>query len=123
MEILGKRCDLLIFDEGHRLKNKKSKIFLKLKQFPCSKRILLTGTPLQNNLAELYTCLSIVNPTLFESENIFLNVFQKPIISGMAKNSTKEQKEVALARTKELAARIKGFSLRRNADVLERYLP
>lgn len=65
MDSLRDCCDLLLFDEGHRLKNKKSKIVNKLRLFPCRKRILLTGTPLQNNLDELYTCISIVNPTVF----------------------------------------------------------
>jgi SNF2 family DNA or RNA helicase len=49
-EVLSKKCDFLIFDEGHRLKNKKSKLFKKLQTFKCKKRLLLTGTPLQNNL-------------------------------------------------------------------------
>lgn len=49
-EALSKKCELLIFDEGHRLKNKKSKFFKKIQSFKCKKRILLTGTPLQNNL-------------------------------------------------------------------------
>lgn len=49
-EALSKKSDLLIFDEGHRLKNKKSKFIKKIQTFKCKKRILLTGTPLQNNL-------------------------------------------------------------------------
>jgi chromodomain-helicase-DNA-binding protein 4 len=50
MEKISGKCDLIIFDEGHRMKNKKSKLLLKLKSFKCEKRILLTGTPIQNNL-------------------------------------------------------------------------
>lgn len=64
-DALSKKCELLIFDEGHRLKNKKSKFFKKIQSFKCKKRILLTGTPLQNNLNELYTCIAIVNPYFF----------------------------------------------------------
>jgi SNF2 family DNA or RNA helicase len=64
-EELSKKCQLLVFDEGHRLKNKKSKFFKKIQNFKCKKRILLTGTPLQNNLDELYTCIAIVNPLFF----------------------------------------------------------
>ena len=40
----------MIFAEGKKKKNKKSKLMLKLKTFRCDKRILLTGTPIQNNL-------------------------------------------------------------------------
>lgn len=79
---------MLIFDEGHRLKNKKSKLFLKIVSFKCRKRILLTGTPIQNNLDELYTCISVVNPLIFGNEKIFKNVFQKVILEGMAKNAS-----------------------------------
>lgn len=50
MEKLSGKSDLIIFDEGHRMKNKKSKLLLKLRTFKCDKRILLTGTPIQNNL-------------------------------------------------------------------------
>ena len=61
----NKKCDLMIFDEGHRLKNKNSKLLKKIKMAKCKKRVLLTGTPLQNNLGELYTCISLVNPIFF----------------------------------------------------------
>ncbi len=108
----------MIFDEGHRLKNKKSKLFRKIQGSKCKKRILLTGTPIQNNLDELYTCISLVNPSFFESESVFKNVFQKPIIFGMAKTASRELRTLALSRTAELADLIKEFSLRRKADVL-----
>lgn len=50
IDILEKKCDLIVFDEGHRLKNKNSKSYKKILNFSCRKRVLLTGTPLQNNL-------------------------------------------------------------------------
>lgn len=50
IEKISGKCDMIIFDEGHRMKNKKSKLLLKMKVFKCEKRILLTGTPIQNNL-------------------------------------------------------------------------
>ena len=64
-EKLSAKCDLMVFDEGHRLKNKKSKMFKKILAFKCKKRVLLTGTPIQNNLEELYTCIMLVNPSFF----------------------------------------------------------
>lgn len=88
MDLLSGRCDLIVFDEGHRLKNKKSKLILKMKVFRCPKRILLTGTPIQNNLDELYTCVSLINPQLFTSESLFKNIFEKPILLGMSKKAT-----------------------------------
>jgi SNF2 family DNA or RNA helicase len=88
MERLSGRCDLLIFDEGHRMKNRKSKLLLKLKAFRCDRRILLTGTLIQNNLTELFTCISIINPKVFGSETVFRNVFQRPILEGLGKKAT-----------------------------------
>lgn len=86
---------MIIFDEGHRMKNKKSKLLLKLKAFKCEKRILLTGTPIQNNLEELYTCISIINPRMFGNETLFKNVFMKPILEGLGKKATLQQKQLA----------------------------
>lgn len=82
-------------------------MFKKILTFKCKKRILLTGTPIQNNLQELYTCIMLVNPSFFESESVFKNVFQKVILSGMAKYASKEQRALAMSRTSELANLIK----------------
>ena len=67
MDKLSGKIDMVIFDEGHRLKNKKTKLLIKLKTFRCEKRIVLSGTPIQNNLEELFVCLSIVYPKMFQN--------------------------------------------------------
>jgi DNA repair and recombination protein RAD54B len=74
-EILSKNIDLLICDEGHRLKNTKIKIFRTLNSFRTKKRILVTGTPLQNNLEELFACVTFVNPLIFPSEFKFKKIY------------------------------------------------
>ena len=51
---MNEKCDLLIFDEGHRLKNKKIKMVSVIEMFPCQRRIILTGTPLQNSIDEFF---------------------------------------------------------------------
>ena len=73
--LLKNKIDLLICDEGHRLKNTNIKLFRVLNGFKTSKRILMTGTPLQNNLEELFACISFVNPVLFPSEQKFKQIF------------------------------------------------
>ena len=67
MDKLSGKIDMIIFDEGHRLKNKKTKLLIKLKSFRCERRIVLSGTPIQNNLEELFACLSIVYPKMFQN--------------------------------------------------------
>lgn len=52
----------LAVDEGHRLKNKDCKLLRELKTFRVSNRLLLSGTPLQNNLSELWSLLNFILP-------------------------------------------------------------
>lgn len=54
--------DLLICDEGHRLKNMNVKISAQLMQITCKRRIIVTGTPIQNDLQEFYSIINFVNP-------------------------------------------------------------
>ncbi|KAI8069985.1 SNF2 family N-terminal domain-containing protein [Gongronella butleri] len=60
-----------VFDEAHRLKNKQSKVGEILKMFKIDHKLLLTGTPLQNNLDELYSLLSFMQPDVFNDEKQF----------------------------------------------------
>lgn len=53
---------LLICDEGHRLKNNQIRIYASLSQLQIKRRILLTGTPVQNNLQEFFALVDFVNP-------------------------------------------------------------
>ncbi|KAG5564161.1 hypothetical protein RHGRI_000375 [Rhododendron griersonianum] len=57
----------IVVDEGHRLKNSKCKLFKELKLLPVENKLLLTGTPLHNNLAELWSLLNFILPDIFSS--------------------------------------------------------
>ena len=66
-EILSKiDWSVLVVDEGHRLKNSNTQLFRCLAEFDIDQRILLTGTPIQNNLEELYSLLCFIQPNLFK---------------------------------------------------------
>lgn len=65
-----------IFDEAHRLKNSNSKAFLALKSLNFSHKVLLSGTPLQNNLTELWSLLNFISPAVFNSIQNFLEEFK-----------------------------------------------
>lgn len=58
--------EVVVVDEGHRLKNSESLLHKALLQCPARCRVLLTGTPIQNNLAEMYNLLSFVSPDTFD---------------------------------------------------------
>ncbi|KAL9259041.1 CHROMATIN REMODELING 4-like protein [Drosera capensis] len=68
--------EVLVVDEGHRLKNSGSKLFSALNTFSFQQRVLLTGTPLQNNLGELYNLLNFLQPTSFPSLSSFEEKFE-----------------------------------------------
>jgi len=65
----------LIVDEGHRLKNKKCKFLKELKRLNVESKLILTGTPLQNNLGELWSLLNFILPEIFSNDEIFQSFF------------------------------------------------
>ena len=61
----------VIVDEGHRLKNEKSQLSDKIRGIPTLSRIILTGTPLQNNLRELWALLHFLIPEVHHTTAVF----------------------------------------------------
>ncbi|KAG1665916.1 hypothetical protein FOA52_004505 [Chlamydomonas sp. UWO 241] len=61
--------EVMVVDEGHRLKNNKSRLFVELQELTAHFKVLLTGTPLQNNLTELYMLLHFLEPEKFKQED------------------------------------------------------
>ena len=106
---------LCVLDEGHALKKADSSRFMRLSQLDVSQRLLLTGTPVQNNLAELLTMLSFVLPSVFPlSLPAAFQEAERARVGGKRKEKEAAAPEVARAR-RMLAP----FVLRRKkADVL-----
>lgn len=74
------RFDACVYDEGHQLKNSESKKYKDLMRMRVQWRLLLTGTPLQNNLQELVSLLSFILPTIFENAKEDLRmIFKVPV--------------------------------------------
>ncbi|KAG0241621.1 hypothetical protein BGW41_005637 [Actinomortierella wolfii] len=65
----------IVVDEGHRLKNLNCKLIRELKTYHSANRLLLTGTPLQNNLSELWSLLNFLLPDIFDDLEIFQEWF------------------------------------------------
>ncbi|OMJ68517.1 hypothetical protein SteCoe_34011 [Stentor coeruleus] len=99
---------MIIIDEAHRLKNKHAKILSFLKELPCRRYLLMTGTPLQNNTEELWSLLNFIEPKEFFSLNQFL--------SRYGNLETKEQVE-------ELQENIRPYLLRRLKEEVEKSIP
>ena len=65
----------IVVDEGHRLKNMHCRLIKSLKQYTSSNRLLLTGTPLQNNLDELWSLLNFLMSEIFDDLRVFRSWF------------------------------------------------
>uniref|UniRef100_A0A8C6WRR8 Chromodomain helicase DNA binding protein 1-like n=1 Tax=Neogobius melanostomus TaxID=47308 RepID=A0A8C6WRR8_9GOBI len=63
------KWEALVVDEAHRLKNQSSLLHQTLTEFSMGFRVLLTGTPIQNNLQELYSLLSFIQPSVFTADD------------------------------------------------------
>lgn len=72
------KLQYLVIDEAHRLKNRESILYRALTQLNISRRILLTGTPLQNNIHELWSLLSFILPHFFNEEEEWYDWFNLP---------------------------------------------
>ena len=115
----------IIVDEGHRMKNYKSKFTQTLgTQFTSSYRLLLTGTPLQNNLSELWALLNFLLPKIFNSCEDFEKWFNQPFSSKLPgeKNTelTEEQELLIINRLHHI---LFPFLLRREKKEVEKELP
>ena len=62
--------DLIICDEAHRLKNDKTKTSVAISQLPAKRRLLLSGTPIQNDLDEFYSLVSLCNPSVLGKDSV-----------------------------------------------------
>lgn len=103
----------IVIDEAHRIKNEQSALSQIIRLFYSKNRLLITGTPLQNNLHELWALLNFLLPDIFGDSEIFDEWFEQ--------NNSDEDQEVLV---QQLHAVLNPFLLRRiKADVEKSLLP
>lgn len=100
------KWQFMAVDEAHRLKNRDSQLYVKLSEWKCQARLLITGTPIQNNLAELSALMDFLNPGV-----VHVDV-------DMDLNSEQASQKLA-----ELTNAIQPFMLRRTKSKVESDLP
>ncbi|PVU99053.1 hypothetical protein BB560_005563 [Smittium megazygosporum] len=122
--ILGKGSyGLMLCDEGHRLKNCNSQTFIALNSLPVRRRVILTGTPVQNDLTEYFSLLNFANPGLLGDSNEFRRNFENPILRGRDSEATDKEKQISDKKLAELANVANKVIIRRTNDLLSKYLP
>jgi len=115
--------DIVICDEGHRLKTQQNKSLRALHQLRTQRRILITGTPVQNDLGEFYTMVDFVNPGLLDSYASFKKVYEIPIMKARQPHAPRKTVELGKARSDALNELTGQFVLRRTSEILSKYLP
>ncbi|XP_021201620.3 transcriptional regulator ATRX homolog isoform X9 [Helicoverpa armigera] len=115
--------DLVVCDEGHLLKNEKTSLSQSMNRVKTRRRIVLTGTPLQNNLKEYYCMVTFVKPNLLGKYNEYLNRFVNPITNGQYTDSTEHDIKIMKRRSHVLHKMLDGAVQRRDYGVLAPFLP
>ncbi|XP_064170613.1 transcription activator BRG1-like isoform X1 [Anguilla rostrata] len=121
--ILAKiRWKYMIVDEGHRMKNHHCKLTQVLNtHYLAPRRLLLTGTPLQNKLPELWALLNFLLPTIFKSCSTFEQWFNAPFAMTGEKVDLNEEETILIIR--RLHKVLRPFLLRRLKKEVEAQLP
>uniref|UniRef100_A0A8C1B7W5 SWI/SNF related BAF chromatin remodeling complex subunit ATPase 4a n=1 Tax=Cyprinus carpio carpio TaxID=630221 RepID=A0A8C1B7W5_CYPCA len=122
-QVLAKlRWKYMIVDEGHRMKNHHCKLTQVLNtHYLAPRRLLLTGTPLQNKLPELWALLNFLLPTIFKSCSTFEQWFNAPFAMTGEKVDLNEEETILIIR--RLHKVLRPFLLRRLKKEVEAQLP
>ncbi|RGB34090.1 SNF2 family N-terminal domain-containing protein [Rhizophagus diaphanus] len=113
----------IVVDEGHRIKNLNCKLIRELKSYQSANRLLLTGTPLQNNLAELWSLLNFLLPDIFDDLDSFQDWFDFSMLheqGGESRILANEQSDEVITNLHKI---LKPFLLRRIKSDVENSLP
>ncbi|CDP08793.1 unnamed protein product [Coffea canephora] len=116
----------IIIDEAQRMKDRESVLARDLDRYRCQRRLLLTGTPLQNDLKELWSLLNLLLPEVFDNRKAFHDWFSQPFQKeGPAHNADDdwletEKKVIIIHRLHQI---LEPFMLRRRVEDVEGSLP
>ncbi|XP_029703212.1 transcriptional regulator ATRX isoform X2 [Takifugu rubripes] len=115
--------DLVICDEGHILKNEVSAVSKAMNSIKTRRRIVLTGTPLQNNLVEYHCMVNFIKENLLGSLKEFRNRFINPIQNGQCADSTAQDVRLMKKRAHILYEMLAGCIQRKDYTALTKFLP
>ncbi|CAJ1957218.1 unnamed protein product [Cylindrotheca closterium] len=116
-------CDLLVCDEAHRLKNNENQTSRALNSLPVKRRVLLTGTPMQNDLQEFYAMVDFTNPGVLGTQEEFRKKMLFPILRGREPDATEAQKKRMMDIQNDMSTIVNQFILRRINTLNAQHLP
>lgn len=122
-DIIDAKFDLIVCDEGHRLKNSDNQCSQVLSQISTKRRVILSGTPLQNDLLEFHTMFDFVNPGMIGSVSEFKKRFLNPISKGRSSDASPNEQKAGQQKLEELLAITSKFILRRTGKENSQFLP
>ncbi|PWA61087.1 SNF2-related, N-terminal domain-containing protein [Artemisia annua] len=105
--------DYMILDEGHLIKNPSTQRAKSLLAIPCAHRIIISGTPIQNNLKELWALFNFACPELLGDKKCFKDKYEALILRGNDKNASDRDKRIGSAVAQDLRKCIQPYFLRR----------
>lgn len=116
-------ADLIVCDEGHRLKQTKGQLKDALREIRTLRRIILTGTPMQNNLREYFEMVNFVKPGSLGTAKDFHDSFEKQITNGQYRNSAVNDVKQMNVHSKVLHRMLNSFVQRFDESFLKSTLP
>lgn len=123
VELQQTEIGLLLADEGHRLKNGDSLTFTALDSLNVKRRVILSGTPIQNDLSEYFSLLNFANPGLLGTRAEFRKNYELDILRGRDADATDDQVKLGETKLNEMAKLVGPLIIRRTNDILSKYLP
>nr|CAD7409896.1 unnamed protein product [Timema poppensis] len=114
---------LVLCDEGHRLKNCENQTYQALMGLKAKRRVLLSGTPIQNDLLEYFSLVQFVNQGILGTAQEFRRKFENPILRGQDADATDEERKKGQQCLEELSNIVNRCLIRRTSALLSKYLP
>ncbi|KAK9714726.1 hypothetical protein RND81_06G115000 [Saponaria officinalis] len=124
VDFLGQcQWNYCILDEGHIIKNCRSKITSAVKQLKAQNRLILSGTPIQNNILDLWSLFDFLMPGFLGTERQFQSTYGKPLLAARDPKCSAKDAEAGALAMEALHKQVMPFLLRRTKDEVLSDLP
>lgn len=112
---------LMLCDEGHRLKNAENQTYQALSTLNVKRRVILSGTPIQNDLTEYFSLLNFIIPGVLGTNADFRRKYELPILKGRDADASPADRVKGEESLTNLSAIANRFIIRRTAELLTKY--